>query len=426
MALAARTHLWSSDFLPELRLGLENLRAHKMRSALTMLGMIFGVAAVVAMLSIGAGAQQEVMAFIEQLGVRNLIVEAREAPDNQTLQKVRKLSAGLSFQDVRIIQANLDGIDAASPRKRFTPSKLIPRPVGGDIPIVYGVTPAYQKIANLQVASGRFFDEAETTAAAPVAVVGEAAAATLFGVEDPVGQYLKVNEQWFRVIGVAGPQLTVQSDVAGIPAQDRNNIIYVPLYASIFRLEDGQSAQKDEIDGIYLQMKPSADVPSAAALIRGVLDVAHRGAGDFTIVSPAELLAEQRRTQRIFEMVMVAIASISLLVGGIGIMNIMLASVLERPREIGVRRAIGARQRDVVRQFLIETTLISLSGGVIGILLGVGLSQLIGVLAGWSTIVTTTSIVLAFGVSVAIGIVCGLYPAVRASRLDPVKALHYE
>ena len=424
--MQARSHLWSSDFLPELRLGLENLRAHKMRSALTMLGMIFGVAAVVAMLSIGAGAQQEVMAFIEQLGVRNLIVEAREAADNQALQKVRKLSAGLSFQDVRIIQANLDGIDAASPRKRFTPSKMIPRPIGGDMPVVYGVTPAYQKIGNLQVASGRFFDDAETSAAAPVAVIGEAAAATLFGVEDPIGRYLKVNEQWFRVIGVAGPQLTVQSDVAGIPAQDRNNIIYVPLYASIFRLEDGQSAQKDEIDGIYLQMRPSADIPSAAALIRGVLDVAHRGAGDLSIVSPAELRAEQRRTQRIFEMVMVAIASISLLVGGIGIMNIMLASVLERTREIGVRRAIGARQRDVVRQFLIETTIISLSGGVIGILLGVGLSQLIGVLAGWSTIVTTMSIVLAFGVSVAIGIVFGLYPAVRASRLDPVKALHYE
>jgi putative ABC transport system permease protein len=421
-----RAHLWSTDFLPELRLGLENLRAHKMRSALTMLGMIFGVAAVVAMLSIGAGAQQEVMAFIEQLGVRNLIVEAREAPDNQTLQKVRRLSQGLSFQDFRIIQANLDGIDASSPRKRFTPSKMLPRPIGGDMPIVYGVTPAYQQIGNLKVASGRFFDDAETTAAAPVAVIGEAAAATLFGTEDPIGRYVKVNEQWFRIIGVAGPQLTVQSDVAGIPAQDRNNIIYVPLYASVFRLEDGQSAQKDEIDGIYLQMKPAVDIPSSAALVRGVLDVAHRGAGDFTIISPAELLAEQRRTQRIFEMVMVAIASISLLVGGIGIMNIMLASVLERTREIGVRRAIGARQKDVVRQFLIETTIISLTGGVVGILLGVGLSQLIGVLAGWSTIVTTTSIVLAFGVSVAIGIVFGLYPAVRASRLDPVKALHYE
>ena len=423
---AARTHLWNTDFMPELRLGLENLRAHKLRSLLTMLGMIFGVAAVVAMLSIGAGAQQEVMSFIEQLGVRNLIIEAREAPDNQALQKVRKLSSGLSFQDLRIIQANLDGISAASARKRFTPSKLSPRPLGGDSPVVYGISPAYKTIGNLQVASGRFFDDAETTAAAPVAVMGEAAAAALFGADDPVGRYVKVNDQWFRVVGVAGPQLTVQSDVAGIPAQDRNNIIYVPLYSSVFRLEDGQSAQKDEIDGIYLQMKTGSDLPSAAALIRGILDVAHRSAGDFTIISPAELLAEQRRTQRIFEMVMVAIASISLLVGGIGIMNIMLASVLERTREIGVRRAIGARQKDVVRQFLIETTIISLTGGVAGILLGVAMAQLIGVLAGWSTIVTTSSIVLAFGVSVAIGIVFGLYPAVRASRLDPVKALHYE
>jgi putative ABC transport system permease protein len=421
-----RGHLWSTDFLPEFRLGLENLRAHKLRSLLTMLGMIFGVAAVVAMLSIGAGAQQEVMAFIEQLGVRNLIVEAREAPDNQTLQKVRKLSSGLSFQDFRVIQSNIERISAASARKRFTPSKLMPKPLAGDLPVVYGVSPAYATIGNLKVASGRFFDEAETSAAAPVAVLGEAAAATLFGADDPIGRYVKVNDQWFRVIGVAGPQLTVQSDVAGIPAQDRNNLIYVPLYSSVFRLEDGQSAQKDEIDGIYLQMNQGSDITGAAAMIRGILDVAHRGAGDFTIVSPAELLAEQRRTQRIFEMVMVAIASISLLVGGIGIMNIMLASVLERTREIGVRRAIGARQKDVVRQFLIETTIISLTGGVAGILLGVGLSQLIGVLAGWSTIVTTSSIVLAFGVSVAIGIVFGLYPAVRASRLDPVKALHYE
>ncbi len=421
-----RGHLWNTDFLPELMLGLENLRSHKLRSLLTMLGMIFGVAAVVAMLSIGAGAQQEVMAFIEQLGVRNLIVEAREAGDQQAFQKVRQLSAGLSFKDLRVIQSNLDNVTAVTARKRFTPTKLLPRPIGGDMPVVYGVSPSYASIGNLRLASGRFFDETETASAAPVAVIGEAASSSLFGADDPVGKYLKVNEQWLQVIGVAGPQLTVQSDVAGLPAQDRNNLVYVPLYSSIFRLEDGQSSRKDEIDGIYLQMKSSGDVPSAAALVRGILDVAHRGAGDFTIVSPAELLAEQRRTQRIFEMVMVAIASISLLVGGIGIMNIMLASVLERTREIGVRRAIGARQRDVVRQFLIETTIISLTGGVVGILLGVAMSQLIGVLAGWSTIVTTSSIVLAFGVSVAIGIVFGLYPAVRASRLDPVKALHSE
>jgi putative ABC transport system permease protein len=415
----------NTDFLPDFRMGLENLRAHKLRSLLTMLGMIFGVAAVVAMLSIGAGAQQEVMAFIEQLGVRNLIVEAREAPDSQALQKIRKLSAGLNFKDFRVIEANVEGIAAATARKRFTPSKLLPRPQS-DPPMVYGVSPAYVQIANLALVSGRFFDDGETAGAAPVAVLGEAAAASLFGADDPVGQYVKVNEQWFRVIGVAGPQLTVQADVAGLPAQDRNNLMYVPLYSAIFRLEDGQSQQKDEIDGIYLQMRQGADIPSAAALLRGLLNVSHRAAGDFTIVSPAELLAEQRRTQRVFEMVMVAIASISLLVGGIGIMNIMLASVMERTREIGVRRAIGAKRRDVIRQFLIETTIISLAGGILGVMVGVALSRSIAYLAGWSTIVTTSSIVLAFAVSVTIGLVFGLYPAVRAAGLDPVKALHYE
>jgi putative ABC transport system permease protein len=414
-----------ADFLPDLRMGLDNLRAHKLRSLLTMMGMIFGVAAVVAMLSIGAGAQQEVMAFIEQLGVRNLIVEARESADWQSQQKIRKISAGLTFQDFRIIQANVEGITAATARKRFTPTKLLPKPQG-DAPIVYGVSPAYLTIANLQVARGRFFDDAETTAAKPFAVLGEGAAAALFGTDDPIGRHLKVNEQWFQIIGVAGPQLTVQTDVAGLPAQDRNNLIYVPLYSAIFRLEDGQSGLKDEIDGIYLQLRSSDDIPGSAALLRGLLNVSHREAGDFTIVSPAELLAEQRRTQRIFEMVMVAIASISLLVGGIGIMNIMLASVMERTKEIGVRRAIGAKRRDVIRQFLIETTIISLAGGVIGVMVGVGLSQLIGYLAGWSTIVTTWSIVLAFFVSVGIGLVFGLYPAARAAGLDPVKALHYE
>jgi putative ABC transport system permease protein len=415
----------TTDFLPELTLGLDNLRAHKLRSLLTMLGMIFGVAAVVAMLSIGAGAQQEVMAFIEQLGVRNLIVEAREAASWEQLQKVRKISPGLTFQDYRVIQANLTGITASTPRKRFTPAKLLPKPQS-ETPNVYGVTPGYMAIANLAIVSGRFFDEAETEAGTALAVLGEGASASLFGTDDPIGKYVKINDQWFQVIGVAGPQLTVQTDVAGLPAQDRNNLIYVPLFAAIFRLEDGQSQYKDEIDGIYIQLGSSADVPAGAALLRGLLNVSHGEAGDFAIVSPAELLAEQRRTQRIFEMVMVAIASISLLVGGIGIMNIMLASVMERTREIGVRRAIGAKRRDVIRQFLIETTIISLAGGIVGVIVGVGLSQMIGYFAGWSTIVTTTSIVLAFFVSVAIGLIFGLYPAVRAAGLDPVKALHYE
>jgi putative ABC transport system permease protein len=411
--------------LPELGHGLDNLRAHKLRSALTMLGMIFGVAAVIAMLSIGAGAQQKMIAFIEQLGVRNVIVEARESADDQALQKVRKISPGLSFADLRAVQANLAGLQAASARKRLVPTEVRPKPQG-DMPTMFGVAPEYQAIAGLRTTQGRFFDARDNDAAAPVAVLGQAAAASLFGIDDPVGQFVKINQQWFRVIGVAGPQLVAESDLAGLPAVDRNNVIYVPLRSAVLRIEDSRSYYKDEIDAMYLNMAPTASVTTAGATVRGLLDTTHRGASDFTVVVPAELLAQQERTKQLFEFVMVAIASISLLVGGIGIMNIMLASVMERTREIGVRRAVGARRRDIVRQFLIETTIITVSGGLMGTVVGVSLSELVAYFAGWSTVVTVTSVVLACAVSVSVGIVFGLYPAVRAARLDPVYALHYE
>ncbi len=422
---AQRVTLLAGDLAPEVSQGWDNLRTHKLRSLLTMLGMIFGVAAVVAMLSIGAGARQEIIAFIEQLGVRNIIVEARESTDRQALQKVRKLSAGLSLQDLRVLEANVGGLAATSARKRLTPSKLLPRPQG-DMPLVYGVAPAYARLAGLHAASGRFFDAADEDTAAAVAVLGQGAAGALFGADDPVGRFVKVNEQWFRVIGVAGSQLAPQTDLAGLPAVDRNNIIYVPLGAALLRLEDAMSWQKDEVDGLYLSLDAGADVTTTGALVRSMIDAMHRSAGDFAVVVPAELLAEQQRTRRIFEVVMVAIASISLLVGGIGIMNIMLASVLERTREIGVRRAVGARRRDIVRQFLVETTLITTAGGAAGVVLGVGLAQLVGRFAGWSTIVTAGSIVLAFVVSVSVGLVFGVYPALRAATMDPVQALHYE
>ena len=390
-----------------------------------MLGMIFGVAAVVSMLSIGAGAQQEVMAFIEQLGVRNLMIEAKESSNWQDLQKIRKISPGLTFKDYRVIGSDVTGIEESTPRKRFTPTKIIPKPQQ-DMPVVYGVNPSYQHIAGLSVVEGRFFNQEETDRAEPVCLLGEGARAGLFGQEEAVGKYVKVNEQWFRVIGVVGPQLSAQSEVAGIPAQDRNNLIYVPLYSAIFRLEDTYTDLKDEIDGIYLQLDSGVDIVSTADVVRSILNVSHRNAGDFSVIVPAELLAEQKRTERLFNIVMVAIASISLLVGGIGIMNIMLASILERTREIGVRRAVGARQMDIVRQFVIEAVLISFVGGVIGILFGIGMSRLIAWVAGWSTIVTAMSIVLAFMVSVSVGLVFGIYPAMQAARLDPVEAIRYE
>jgi putative ABC transport system permease protein len=413
------------DMLPEVQQGFDNLRAHKLRSALTMLGMIFGVAAVIAMLSIGAGAQQQVIAFIEQLGVHNVIVEAREAGDQQTLQRVRKVSAGLSLQDLRSIQANVDGIVMSTARKRLLPTKLLPKPQG-DVPTVYGVSPAYQQIAGLRLTRGRFFNDVEDREAAPVAVLGQAATAGLFGGADPIGQSVKVNQQWFRVIGIAGSQLTAQTDVAGLPAQDRNNLIYVPIRSALLRLEDSLSWQKDEIDAVYVSLATNADVVGTGAVMRGLLETSHRGASDFTVIVPAELLAEQQRTKQLFAVVMVAIASISLLVGGIGIMNIMLASVMERTREIGLRRAVGATRRAIVRQFLVETTMITMTGGFLGTLVGIVLSQLVAYFAGWSTIVSVASVGIASVVSVSIGIVFGLYPAIRAAELDPVRALHYE
>jgi putative ABC transport system permease protein len=412
-------------FSPDLTQALDNLRVRKLRSLLTMLGMIFGVAAVVSMLSIGAGAQRQAMDYIEQLGVHNLIVEAKEADNQQAFQKLRAVSPGLTLRDLRIILANVSGIESSTARKRFNPSHMIPKPQG-EVPTIYGVDPAYQQISDLHIVSGRFFDRGESVHAAPVCVLGEGAKASLFGPKDAVGQYLKAAGQWFHVIGVTAPEITTQTSMAGLPEQDLNNLIYVPLGAAIDRLANNTSQFKDEIDGIYLHLGRDANISATAEVVRGILNSTHHNAGDFSIIVPAQLLAEQQNTRRIFSIVMVAIASISLLVGGIGIMNIMLATILERTHEIGVRRAIGARRRDIIRQFVTESSLISFVGGVIGIGFGFGISRLIAWLAGWSTIVTASSILLAFLVSVSVGLIFGIYPAVKAARLDPVEALRYE
>jgi putative ABC transport system permease protein len=413
------------QWIPDLHLGLQNLLLHRLRSFLTMLGMIFGVAAVVSMLSIGAGARQKVMALIEQMGVRNLIVEAKETTDWQALQKVRKVSPGLTLQDYRVISDDVDGVVASTPRKRFIPTKTIPKSQQ-DVPSVYGVKPVYQEIAGLRLLEGRFFDPGEESRAEPVCVLGAGARSNLFGAADPIDQYVKVDEQWFRIIGVAGPQLSTQTEIAGLPPQDLNNVIYAPLNAVVLRLENTYSGFRDDIDGIYLNLHEKTDMSVVAQVVRAVLVTSHHGTADYSVIVPAELLAEQKRTERLFNAVMVAIASISLLVGGIGIMNIMLASILERTREIGLRRAVGARQSDVVRQFVVEAVMISFVGGSFGIVFGFVMSRLIAWLAGWSTIVTATSILLAFFVSITVGLVFGIYPAVKAARLDPVEAIRYE
>ena len=415
----------SQQWMRDVELGMQNLLSHGLRSLLTMLGMIFGVAAVVAMLSIGAGARQKVMALIEQMGVRNLIVEAKETTEWQAHQKVRKISPGLTFSDYRVILDDVSGVSASTPRKRMTPTTTIPK-AQQDIPTIYGVEPSYQKIAGLHLLDGHFFSQDDEDQAAPVCVLGITARWSMFGDSNPIGQFVKVNDQWFRVIGVVSPQLSAASDTPGSISTDTNNLVYIPLRASILRLEDTYSDVRDEIDGIYLNLSPSADITSAARVVRAILDASHHGASDFSVIVPAELLAEQKRTENLFNAVMVAIASISLIVGGIGIMNIMLASVSERTREIGLRRAVGAKQSDIVRQFVVEATTISFAGGSVGVVFGFLMSRLIAWLAGWSTIVAASSIALAFFVSISVGLVFGIYPAMKASRLDPVDAIRYE
>ena len=403
-----------SNIIPELMMGMASLFAHKLRSLLTMLGMIFGVGAVVAMLSITAGAQKEMMSFIDQLGVNNIIVEAREAVDRNELQTVRAISPGLSFRDFRAISENVSGLDAITPRKRFKPQKLLPK-TAQEPPQLIGVLPNFVETNSLSLVAGRFFSDEENKSSSPVCVLGEGAKVNLLGYDNAVGKYIKVNDTWLQVIGVLTPQATGDSDVEGAQAANRNNMIIAPLNTVMRRFEDNTSYLKDEIDGIYMKVGTNVDSIETSNVVRAILTATHKDAGDFTVIVPAGLLEQRKQTQMIFNVVMICIAGISLLVGGIGIMNIMLATVLERTREIGVRRAIGARQADIVRQFLTEAVLISIVGGLIGIAFGFTLSKIIASAAGWSTLVTTSSIGIAFGVSVSIGLLFGIYPAVQAA-----------
>lgn len=414
-----------SGLLPELKMGLQSLFVHKLRSLLTMLGMIFGVGAVVAMLAITAGAQKEMMSYIDLLGVNNIIIEAKEAVDRNELQARRAISPGLTFRDFRAISENVQGIQALTPRKRFKPLKILPK-TAQDPPQLIGVGPNFMEINSLKIVEGRFFTSEEDNKSAPVCVLGETAKVNLLGYDPAVGKYIKINDTWLQVIGILAQQATADTDVEGLEVTDRNNLVVAPLNTVMRRFEDNNSYLKDEIDGVYIRVNANADSVETASVVNAILTTTHKDAGDFNIVVPAGLLEQKRRTQFTFKVVMICIAGISLLVGGIGIMNIMLATVLERTREIGIRRAIGARQADIVRQFLTEAVLISILGGLIGIAFGFTLSQIIARAAGWSTVVTAASIGVAFGVSVGIGLLFGIYPAVQAAKLDPVEAMRYE
>ena len=409
----------------DLAQAFDNLRAQKTRTMLTALGIVFGVGSVIGMLAIGAGAREESLRFIEQLGVRNVLVESRPASSQEELQQRRRDSPGLNDRDVRILTANIDGLEMLSPRRTLHPSRVLPKP-SHEIPELYGVRPSYAIIHSLHVAEGRFFDEQDDASSRAICVLGEGAKVSLLGYGAAVGQNVKVNDTWLEVIGVLSEQLAASGQSSGGKMQDLNNIVFIPLNTFQYRYFDRSNFMKDDLDAIDLRLKVGADSLEVAKVVTAILNSTHHNTEDFTVTIPAALLAQQQRTQTIFTYVMVAIAAISLLVGGIGIMNIVLATVLERTREIGVRRATGARRTDIVRQFLTESVLISVGGGLLGIAFGFFLAWLIARTAEWKTIVTTASVMIAFGVSMAVGVIFGIYPAMKASRINPIEALRYE
>jgi putative ABC transport system permease protein len=306
-----------SNIIPELTMGMASLFAHKLRSLLTMLGMIFGVGAVVAMLSITAGAQKEMMSFIDQLGVNNIIVEAREAVDRNELQTVRAISPGLTFRDFRAISENVSGLVAITPRKRFKPQKLLPK-TNQETPQLIGVFPNFVEINSLKLVEGRFFTDEENTSSAPVCVLGETTKVNLLGYDKAVGKYVKVNDTWLQVIGVLTPQASSDADVEGVQSMNKNNLVITPLNTVMRRFEDNTSYLKDEIDGIYMKVGNNVDSIETSNVVRAILAATHKDAGDFTVVVPAGLLEQRKQTQFIFNVVMICIAGISLLVGGIG------------------------------------------------------------------------------------------------------------
>ena len=404
---------------------LANLRAQKTRTLLTALGIVFGVGSVIGMLAIGAGAREESLRFIELLGVRNILVDAKPTMSREEFTQRRRSSQGLNDRDVRVLRANIEAVEAVSPRKTLHPAGLLPKPTR-DLPELYGVAPSYRLIHSLQLAEGQFFDEADDAASASACVLGEAAKVGIFGYGPAVGKFVKVNENWLEVVGVLKEQLLAGSQNSGASMQDLNNIIFIPLNTFQYRFWDPMSSLRDDLDGVEIRLRAGADSIEVAKIVTAVLSSTHHDVQDFNVTIPAALLAQQKRTQTIFTYVMVAIAAISLLVGGIGIMNIVLATVMERTREIGVRRAVGARRFDILRQFLTESVLISVGGGLLGIGCGFFLAWLIARTAEWKTIVTAESVMIAFGVSVAVGVVFGIYPAMKASRIDPIEALRYE
>ena len=416
------------DLRETFELSTAGLMSHKLRTVLTMLGIIFGVGAVISMLSIGEGAKQEALDQISQMGIHNIIVQhwnpdEDEGGNAEESSGSSNLSAGLTWADGRTIEKICPLAEIVTPQREL--KTRAHRGSNSFQTVIVGTTPDYLKILNAKMQSGVFLTEEDVLLSRRVCVLGSDAKRALFFFEDPLGQQVKVQNQWFTVVGILEDKGAAGGKIGGVlEVRNTDEDIYVPLTTVLRRFH--WEADEAELTQLTVKVSDPERLQEAANIVRAILQRRHRGEDDFKIAIPEELMRQSQRTQQIFNIVMGCIAGISLVVGGIGIMNIMLASVLERTREIGIRRALGARRRDVLAQFLVEAVMVSLLGGIIGIMLGFSMTKIITLYAEWKTIVQPWTIVLSFGVAAGIGISFGYYPARQAAMLNPIDALRYE
>lgn len=430
----APVRLWRT-----VKLGIRSLWLHRLRSLLTLLGMVFGVCSVIAMLAVGEGVSHEAQEQIRRLGSSNIILRSLK-PDEEnrpSTQRSYVIEYGLTYADLKTVRETLPNVRLVVPA-RIIRSYVFnaTRRLDGE---VFGTVPWYPEMRHVRVMNGRFFNDEEMEAKKNVCVISTNAADRLFPIDSPLGRNIRVGSDYYKVIGVIEPESNrVSSGMAGEsePGKTEGSTlsrVYIPLVAAkerfgevlVKRRSGSFEAERVELHEATVQVSSQDDVEETAGIITDILKKRHKKK-DYEIVVPLELLRAAERTKQMFNLVLGAIAAISLIVGGIGIMNIMLASVTERTREIGIRRALGAKRRDIIIQFLIETVILSGAGGVIGVMIGIAIPYFITLFAHVMTIVTFWAPMVAFSISGLVGIVFGIYPAMRAADMDPVEALRHE
>ena len=407
-----------------VKIGMREITMHKLRSVLTMLGVIFGVAAVISTAAIGSGARDELNRQLAALGTNTIRIRAVELKGKEAADAKRLSPFGLTRGDLANIREILgEHIVAAAPLKNFPDvqvqyaSRVLPFGIVGtneDFPLISGY----------QVAQGRFLTPVDTEESSKVIVIGDAVRREAFPLVEALGQQLRIDGQAYTVVGIMAPRGATQGATV-IDVGDIDRSIYMPINSAIRRLGfDDQRA--DRLDEIALKLGDDEFLREASETIGRMLTRRHNNMVDFTIVVPEELIRQQQQTKNVLTQVLIFIAAISLIVGGIGIMNIMLATVTQRTKEIGIRRALGATRRDILLQFLVESLIVSLFGGLLGIGLGVGLAFGIGHYANWPFTVPPESIAISTSISAGIGFLFGLYPSLKAANLDPIEALRTE